>query len=250
MTHEEASDLLAAFSLDAVAHDESALVRGHVALCPRCQAEIDAHHEVAAALGNSVVALPVDLWQRISRRLTDPGEGHEPALRREPRHRVARTLHSSRVRFASAASVAVGTAALATVLGISLANANNQVAHLQGAIAESAHAEIVAAMETQGHTFVTLTNVRHRQVAQFVLLPNGRGYLVTSKLPALPASETYQLWGVINSKTISLGLLGRAPHLATFTSAGASRPYQLGVTVEAAGGARQPDGPMLATGTA
>ena len=164
--------------------------------------------------------------------------------------RVARTLHSSRVRFASAASVAVGTAALATVLGISLANANNQVAHLQGAIAESAHAQIVAAMETQGHTFVTLTNVRHRQVAQFVLLPNGRGYLVTSKLPALPASETYQLWGVINSKTISLGLLGRAPHLATFTSAGASRPYQLGVTVEAAGGARQPHGPMLATGTA
>ncbi len=105
-------------------------------------------------------------------------------------------------------------------------------------------------METQGHTSVTLTDVRHHDVARFVLLPSGRGYLVTSSLPTLPAAETYQLWGVINGKTISLGLLGRAPHLATFTSAGASRPYRLGVTVEAAGGARQPHGPMLATGTA
>ncbi len=149
MTHEEASDLLAAYSLDAVAQDESALIRAHVALCPRCQAEVDAHHEVAAALGNSVVPLPGRLWERISRRLTDPGPGHEllapvglrpPAIvGAAPRHRVARALHSSRVHFVSVASVAVGTAALATVLGISLANANNQMAHLQGAIAESAH---------------------------------------------------------------------------------------------------------------
>ena len=153
------------------------------------------------------------------------------------------------MRFIAAASAAVGAAAVATVLGIGLANANNQVAHLQGALAETAHTEIVAAMETQGHRVVNLANVHHRAVAQFVLLPNGRGYLVTSSLPRLPAAETYQLWGLIKNKTISLGLLGRAPHLATFTSAGASRPYRLGVTVEAAGGALQPHGPMLASGT-
>ncbi len=162
-------------------------------------------------------------------------------------HRWSRALHSSRVRVATAASVAVGAAAVATVLGISLANANNQLAHLQGAIGE---ATIVAAVETPGHTFVTLTTARHRDVAQFVVLPSGRGYLVTSSLPRLPSTETYQLWGLIDHRTISLGLLGRAPHLATFTSAGSSRPNRLGVTVEAAGGARQPRGPMLASGPA
>ncbi len=260
MTHEEASGLLAAFSLDAVEHDESVLIQEHVALCPRCQAEVDAHHEVAAALGTSVVPLPGELWEGISRRLSGsdhllespcPGQSHlAPTMPVASRHRWARSLHASRARFITAASAAVGAAALATVLGISLANANNQVAHLQGAIGEAAHTEIVAAMETPGHTIVNLTSVRHRDVAQFVLLPNGRGYLVMSSLPRLPSAETYQLWGLIDNKTISLGLLGRAPHFATFTSAGSSRPYRLGVTVEAASGARQPSGPMLASGTA
>ncbi len=260
MTHEEVSDLLAAFSLDAVEPRESLLIQQHVDRCPRCAAEVDAHHEVAAALGNAVTPLPGSLWEGIARRLTGsdgggdrlvPVRAHgETVTTDHPRHRWSRTLHSPRARFATAASAAVGAAAVATVLGISLANANNQVAHLQGAIGETARTEVVAAMETPGHTVVTLTSVRHRVVAQFVLLRNGRGYLVTSKLPTLPSAETYQLWGVINNRTISLGLLGRTPHLATFTAAGASRPSRLGVTVEAAGGARQPSGPMLASGTA
>jgi hypothetical protein len=246
MTHEEASPLLAAFSLDAVEADESALIQQHVAVCLRCQAEVDAHHEVASALGNSVVPLPAELWESIARRLTGLDEVVEHV---EPRPRLSRKLHASRGRFVTAATVAVGAAAMATVLGINLANANNQVAHLEGAIGETAHTEVVAALETPGHTLVNLTNVHHRAVAQFVLLPSGRGYLVTSRLPALPATETYQLWGLTNANTVSLGLLGRAPHLATFTSAGSSRPHSLGITVETAGGALQPRGPMLASGT-
>jgi Anti-sigma-K factor rskA len=259
MTHEEASPLLAAFSLDAVEPDESALIQQHVAVCLRCQAEVDAHHEVASALGNSVVPLPAELWQSISHRLTGLDDVVDlvapvhhlpvPTEHVEPRQRLSRTLHSSRARFATAATVAVGAAAMATVLGINLANANNQVAHLEGAIGETAHTEVVAALETPGHTLVKLTNVHHRAVAQFVLLPSGRGYLVTSRLPALPSTETYQLWGLTNDNTVSLGLLGRAPHLATFTSAGSSRPHSLGITVETAGGALQPRGPMLASGT-
>ena len=260
MTHEEASDLLAAFSLDAVEPDESARIQEHVALCRRCQAEVDAHHEMASALGNSVVPLPAELWESISRRLTGLPVAEDvsipvrslpaPGAPVEPRHRWTRTMHSSRAHFVTAASVAVGAAAMATVLGINLANANNQVAHLQGAIGETAHTEVVAALETPGHTLVDLTNAHDRAVAQFVLLPSGRGYLVTSSLPALPSTETYQLWGLTNDNTVSLGLLGRAPHLATFTSAGSSRPHSLGVTVEAAGGALQPRGAMLASGDA
>jgi len=258
MTHEEASDSLAAFALDAVEHDESELIQAHVARCPRCQAEVDAHRELAAALGNSVVPLPAGLWESISRRLTrsDDGEGvlgvrsRSPTIPRvEARHGRRGTMRSSRPRFVTAAFVAVGAASLATVLGISLADANNQIARLQAAVRETAQSEIVAATKTPGHAFVNLTDVRHGDVAEFVVLPNGRGYLVKSELPALPTGETYQLWGLSKDKTISLGLLGRAPHLATFTSAGSPRAYRLGVTVEAAGGALQPSGPMLAAGT-
>ena len=129
---------------------------------------------------------------------------------------------------ATGASVAIGFATVATVLGIRLADADDQVAHLQGAIDETARTEVVAALETAGHRTDALIDAHHRDVMQFVVRPNGRGYLVTSRLPALSSGETYQLWGIIHGKTISLGLLGRTPHLAVFTAAGSLRPHALG----------------------
>jgi hypothetical protein len=196
LTHEEASELIAE----------------HLAVCPRCRADVDVHREVGVGHG----------WMR--------------------------ALRSSRGRMATAASVAIGFATVATVLGTRLANADDQVAYLQGAIGETARTEVVAALETAGHKTVALIDAHHHDVMQFVVLPNGRGYLVTSLLPALSPGETYQLWGIIHGRTISLGLLGRTPHLAVFTAAGPLRPHALGVTIEAGNGARQPDGPMLAYG--
>src|SRR5271156_7111790 len=69
MTHDEASELLAAFALDAIDGDEHRQIEEHLAGCPRCRAEVDAHREVAAALGNSVEPLPEGLWESIAGRL-------------------------------------------------------------------------------------------------------------------------------------------------------------------------------------
>ena len=258
MTHEEASDLLAAFALGAVVGSEYGLIAEHLASCLRCRAEVDAHREVAAALGTSVEPLPGSLWRTISGRLTTRGSGEGPptpaplrvarADHGGQRHGRMRAVRSSRGRMATGASVAIGFATVATVLGIRLADADDQVAHLQGAIDETARTEVVAALETAGHKTVALIDAHHRDVMQFVVRPNGRGYLVTSRLPALSSGETYQLWGIIHGKTISLGLLGRTPHLAVFTAAGSLRPHALGVSIEAGSGARQPSGSMLAYG--
>jgi len=255
MTHEEASDLLAAFALNAVDDHEYGLIESHLAICPRCRADVHAHRQVAAALGTCVDPLPGSLWQTISSRLTTRDNGGDrlapslsPAVRTGRGGVRAGWMHVSRGRTAAAACVAIGSAAVATVVGIRLANVDNQVAHLQGAISESARTEVVAALETAGHKTVTLTDAHERDVMQFVVLPNGQGYLVTSSLPALSPRETYQLWGIIDGKTISLGLLGRTPHLAVFSAAGSLRPHAFGVTVESAGGARRPSGPMLAYG--
>jgi anti-sigma-K factor RskA len=89
----------------------------------------------------------------------------------------------------------------------------------------------------------------HRRLAEFVVVPGGRGYLVSSRLPTLSSKKTYQLWTVHGTRAISLGLLGRSPHQATFTSAEAG-PTTLAITVEPAGGSVYPSAPMLATGTA
>jgi anti-sigma-K factor RskA len=259
ITHEEANDLLAAFSLDAMEADELESMEDHLADCPRCRAELDAHREVAAALGNSVEPLPEGLWDSISSRLPDRRDAQRPPMPvllhdefagSEPSEDVRRStmFRSARARLATVASIAVAAAAVVTVLGINLANADNRVAHLQGAIEETAHTAVVAAEDTQGHKVVRLENSNNVELATFVTVPSGQGYLVNSSLPKLPSNETYQLWGVVQGQPISLGLLGRSPQMVTYTLAGSVRPSKLGITVEPAGGSAVPTKSMLASG--
>jgi anti-sigma-K factor RskA len=134
------------------------------------------------------------------------------------------------------------------VLGVNLVQADNQVAHLRGALEETSHTAVLAAEETPGHKNVTLESAAHQQLARFVTVPSGQGYLVTSALPTLPAGETYQLWGVVQGQPISLGLLGQKPHMVTYTLAGSIRPSKLGITIEPAGGSAVPTKSMLASG--
>jgi anti-sigma-K factor RskA len=259
MTHEQANDLLAVFSLDAVEVGEHLVVEAHLAECPRCRAELDAHREVAAALGNSVEPLPEGLWASISSRLPERHDGGRPPMpvllrdeagMAEPRDlRNTGRFRSSRARLATVASIAVAAAAAVTVLGINLSAANNHVAQLQGEVDVTSRTAILAAEQTQGHKDVSLDGPNHELLAKFVTVPQGQGYLVTSRLPTLPSDETYQLWGVVQGQPISLGLLGTRPHAVTFTLAGAVRPSKLGITVEPAGGSAVPTKSMLASGT-
>ena len=154
-------------------------------------------------------------------------------------------LRASRGRLISVASLAVAAAAVAAVLGVNLVHANNQISNLKNAPPASAS----AALRTPGHKVVNVESASHVELAQFVVLPKGQGYLVKSSLPTLSATKTYQLWGVINGRAISLGLLGRAPHAVAFTLAGSPQPSKLGITVEPVGGSVVPTGAMLAAGT-
>ncbi len=160
MTHDEASDLLAVFALDAVDSDEHEEIEAHLAECPRCRAELDAHRDVAAALGNSVESLPEGLWSSIASRLPRPGRGaaahaDPPARRaaacaapeerptrgfRTPRTSAASHRRASRGRLLSVASLAVAAAAVAAVLGVNLVHANNQISNLKQAPTASAAA--------------------------------------------------------------------------------------------------------------
>jgi anti-sigma-K factor RskA len=95
---------------------------------------------------------------------------------------------------------------------------------------------------------VDLTSSTRQSEAEFVLLPDGRGYLVNSQLPALTSGRTYQLWGLIDGKPISIGLMGGKPTSVTFTVSG-SKPTLLGITVEPSGGSPTPTNAMIASGT-
>lgn len=267
MTHEESIEFLATYALDAVEGEEREAVEEHLAECPRCRAELDAFREVTTALGNSVEPLPEGLWTTIASRL--PGRDDEdrppmPRLMRDeadggdgsdggegaltPRVR-ARGNAPGRGRFATVAAIVVAAAAVVTVLSVSLVHANDQVSQLQRSLGAGAPpGAVVAALETPGHKVVNMEGANHVRLAQFVIA-DGRGYLVTSRLAALSADHTYQLWAVINGQTISVGLMGQSPNQATFTLAGAPSVSRLAITVEPSGGAVVPSRPMVAQGT-
>jgi hypothetical protein len=264
MTHDEASDLLAVFALDAVERDERERIEDHLSGCPRCRAELDAHREVAAALGNSIDPLPEGLWSRIAQSLPERPDEEPPPMptlvrpgpadRREPSGRFRRPgtpnpARSSRGRLVAVGSFAAAAVVVAVVLGLNLAHDNSQISRLHTALGSGAPSAVEAALETPGHAVVNVTDPARRRVAQFVVVPDGRGYLVDSRLPRLPSSETYQLWGVIGGTAISLGLMGRAPDRVTFTLAGTRRPATLAITAEPAGGSVTPTSPMVGTGT-
>ncbi len=255
MSHAEASELLGAYALDAVDGEELTALEVHLVTCPRCRAELDSLHEVAAALGTSVEPLPDGLWSSIAGRLPErPGDDEPPPMPRlSPEGRSPfrpppdRRPRRRRTAVAALGALAIAAAAVAVVLGIGLVRADNRVSGLQAAVAHQG-SPVAAALRTPGHRLVALDTPSHGQLAQFVVVPDGRGYLVSSKLPRLRADRTYQLWGIVGSRPVSLGLLGDAPSQAVFTMAGANRPSRLSITVEPSGGSVTPTAPIVATG--
>jgi hypothetical protein len=72
------------------------------------------------------------------------------------------------------------------------------------------------------------------RTADAVVLPDGTGYLVRSNLPALTADKTYQLWALVGTSRISVGVLGTDATVASFKMDG--DVWGLAITQESAGG--------------
>ena len=220
----------------------------HILTCPECQSELDALREVASALGNTYEVPPEDLWSKISTRLyeTDPADApsapvflgdFDPARR----HRARRTR-------SFILTVSLAAAAAIIVLALNLATTNGHVANLENALASNGHNGVASALATPGHHVVTLSDSNHRALASFVLLPDGRGYLVHSKMPVLPTSETYQLWSIVKGSPVSIGVMGPSPRAVAFTYVSSTSPSKLAVTIEPAGGSLTPAKSLVASG--
>jgi anti-sigma-K factor RskA len=210
--------------------------------------------EVAAAIGNTVEPLPEGLWSSIASRLPERTDDEAPPMPRlvsehRPDEEEEQRGRSVRLSLATVGAIVVAAAAVIAVLGIGLSRADNQVSNLQADAARNHLSFTVeGALKTPGHKLVDLTAGSNIQVAQFVVLPDGRGFLVSSRLPSLGSDRTYQLWGIAGKEPISLGLLGQSPAKAAFTMAGDVMVSRLSITTEPSGGAVTPTGPIVATG--
>ncbi|HUY43816.1 MAG TPA: anti-sigma factor [Acidimicrobiales bacterium] len=254
MNHDEAYELLELAALDAIDATTAQALEVHVSRCAQCQSELDEYRRVATHLGNAVEPLPETLWSTIASRLHERPKTLQSSMptlvSADPPDLSSRdapviSMNAGRPAWAKRArsimaAASVAAAAAIIVLSLSLANANSHVAHLRSQLSNAGQVAIASAFETPGHYEVKLTSPMSRNVAQFVMLPSGQGYLLKSSLPRLASAKTYQLWGIVKGQPVSLGVMGRDPHQVSFTMAGPVQPSVLAVTVEPVGGSPTP----------
>lgn len=232
LTHSELQELLGAYALDAVEPDEAAAIETHLTECPRCRAEVAEHREAATLLAFAGSPAPDALWDRVAGALDEPPPplGLAPVVPMRPR-RAGPTR-------ALVAAVAVAAAVIAA-LGVEVVRQDHRIDRLaavtdQRGLEQAAAAAAVA----PGARTVRLRSGDGRQTADAIVLPDGRGYLVQARLPAVAAGHTYQLWGIVAGQPISLGLLGGDPAISSFRAVGPLSA--LAITAEAEGGAAAP----------
>jgi anti-sigma-K factor RskA len=236
MTHTEIEELLGAYALDAVDAEERQEVEDHLATCPRCRAEIAAHREVTALLGNPAgdapAVAPEDLWDRISASLQDEPPALAPVVR-----------PTDWRRFAVIAPLAAVAAALILVVGLLAAkvgNLDNKVKGLGTAYS------VGAVILNPSHRTVQLTSTTGSWHTEVVVLRDGQGFVINPTMPSLRPSETFQLWALSSGKVVSLGVLGSHPGGAAIRVE--PTMTTLMITAEPLGGTPAPTTPVLVRG--
>ncbi|MGH9044990.1 MAG: anti-sigma factor domain-containing protein [Acidimicrobiales bacterium] len=215
---------------------------------------------------NLVVPAGAGTWSRIAARLERPG-GADPAIVEEPHTTGADEAplrepaggyreasgsglalrRRTRWRVASWSGAALGAAAaiVAVVFGLQSAQLRNQVAQLQTTASQPGIARAAnIALANPGTERVTLLPARSASrggpSVTVALTRRGVAYLIPQNLAALPRDRTYQLWGAVDSRWISFGLLGAHPTTTAFSVAGNAAVTMFAITVEPASGVVQP----------
>ncbi len=192
MTHEQASELLAAFALYALDRDEARAVSAHMRSCAECQRELAPLQEVAGQLGSAV------------RQVSPPPGLREAVLAGiQVRQDVIQVRRGWVVGLAAAAAILI---VVLTGLGVSL---SRQLAGLSTRLA--AQEQVLALLAAPSARSVSLTGSVTAAV-RFVYDPDrGRGALVVSDLRDPGREFVYQLWLIAGTQPESAGVFRPAP---------------------------------------
>lgn len=256
MNHAEVAQLLGAFALDAVDPEEAQAIHTHLLECPRCSSEVAEHWEVTGLIANVGVDAPAELWDRIAARIDTGSDVRSDARRPAPLRlgppasapRSSNSVARRRLTWAAVGAVAASVAVVAVLLAVQVGRLDQRVGQLAKSSQQSGLSQAVqAALLDPNAQKVTLAATNAApiggsaprpggQAAVLVILPNGTAFVVNTGLPRLAADRTYQLWGVVNGQTVSLGLLGNQPRDVAFTVNPSALIKVFAVTDEVAGG--------------
>lgn len=217
MSTHDMLDLVPLYALDALDSPEIVAFEKHLKGCSDCQDALDTYRASASSLVLDEPASDLT-WARISATI-----GSEVSSNVVPIEKGPSTVWRWVASIAAAAALVVG--------GILVAQLVNN--------GEVTNSDIVAAAQRAAAEEGAIVNdflVDDVAVAQVVVAPDGRGYVIpTDNLDALDSSRTYQLWVINDTEdVISAGVLGASPAPATFTWTGEITGFAL--TREVAGG--------------
>lgn len=231
MTHDQISELLGAYALDAVDPEERDLVEAHLLSCARCRAEVADHREVASLLAHSGSDAPEGLWDRIAGTLEEAPPAlqlppiAELAPRREAAVRTGATTAAGRSRWLpNRANLLVAAAAALVIafLGVQVRNQDQRIDELQTALRDPMTPAFQEALDDPDSHLFELASQDGRTVVRGAVAADGTGYIRMVPLPELPDNRTYQLWGDTGGQLVSLGVVGDRPTIYCFKAGGYS----------------------------
>lgn len=247
--HDEIADLLGAYALDAVDADEAAAVEAHLAVCPRCAAEVADHREVAAMLAHSGAPAPEGLWSQISASLEEPPpEMDIPMLAPDRTGRVvdlAERRRNRTPRWLPGTAVAAAMVVVALVTGLVVSD-DERAGDRSEQVATGLEDVARRVMNDPDAVRLVLSSPEGDVEAPAAIDGDGAGYLMGNTLPALDEAQTYQLWGVNGDVVVSLGVLGSSPGTVAFHVGDGIDA--LAITTETLGGVVSSANPPVLTG--
>jgi anti-sigma-K factor RskA len=237
--------LTGAYALDALDATERDDFERHLAECQECSREVAELRLTANRLGAAVSEQPSDLLRQrvlaeISRVRQEPPAGPRlVAIRTGQRFRGA-----NRWAIGITSAAAAIALALAGTFGVAALRAEHELGDAKQALSSAAarYAPVGQVLSEPDAQTVTATGPSGGNATVMMSKTLDKGIFLAFNMPPTPANKTYQAWAIGDAGARSLGVLVSAGNNSTApvvmnTLGGATK---IGVTVEPAGGSKQP----------
>lgn len=258
MAHDDYKEMIPARALSALDATEEHALNEHLENCSECRKQLEEWQATAAAL--ALAPDPVEPSPKVRERiLKQARKDLSSAPEVIPFRPASRNVWSS---FGSLGAVAAVVLVMALIVGVIVLWRQNRAAQanvaalsdqLKRAQSDLQHSEefkeLLIRAGAQFHELVG-TEKAAGATAKLAYDRTGNAWLIAQGLPSVPEGKEYQLWfivapeGPIPGKTFTPDAAGRATLKDSVPEKALSGVPTFAITLEPAGGAQSPTGPM------
>jgi len=234
--------LVGPYVLDAVDDIERAAFERHLRECPECRAEVDDLSQTAARLADGTWSVPPPRMRASV--LAAIGQTRQLGPVTTPPRRAGGRLTRPRRWIAAAAAAVVVLGGGSAVFAVEQQRLHDERESAAAAQADAARVQAILAAPDLTIRQQPVTGGGHVRVAYSRLRAAGLIMLAADTAPA--GRRVYQLWTVRSQHAVSEGALDVGQTTATRVVDGLPSAFDVGVTIEPAGGSTAPTLPMVA----